>query len=202
MKKSLLGFTLLELLITLLIGGILVALAVPSFQNLVRNSRMTASHNSFMGELNFARSEAVKRGSEVAICASSNGTACNTAQWELGRLVYVDTTVDGERVAPEAILKTFPALDADVTLRAAAFSFTREVAYAPAATTNFDNALVFGSDGRLSHTGTLITCNNQGAAAARAVNMSVIGQPQKAMDTDSPADGIVNNVNGGNVTCP
>ena len=86
------GFTLIELMVTLAVAAILLAVAVPSYQNFVATSRLASQANDFITALNFARSEAVKRGANVTVCASSNGTSCVGA-WAAGWIVSSAGTV-------------------------------------------------------------------------------------------------------------
>ncbi|WP_018144616.1 GspH/FimT family pseudopilin [Thioalkalivibrio sp. AKL6] len=67
-----LGFTLIELMITLAVLVILATIAVPGFQNLVENNRTTTQTNELVTALNSARSEAIKQGVEVSVTASGN----------------------------------------------------------------------------------------------------------------------------------
>lgn len=71
------GFTVVELMITLLIVAILSVSAVPSFTLMIKNNRLTTQANEFILALNLSRSEAVKRGTSVTISANggnwSNG---------------------------------------------------------------------------------------------------------------------------------
>ncbi|MEO8464311.1 MAG: GspH/FimT family pseudopilin [Gammaproteobacteria bacterium] len=69
------GFTLWELLITLLVAGILIGIGVPNVMEFQRNSAMTAAANQLLTGLIMARTEAVKRQSPVGICLSANPTA-------------------------------------------------------------------------------------------------------------------------------
>ena len=55
------GFTLMELIITILVAAILTAIAVPAFDSFVKNDRDSAQVNSLAYSMNYARSEAVKR---------------------------------------------------------------------------------------------------------------------------------------------
>lgn len=71
------GFTLVELIITLAVAAILLSLAVPSFSTMIMNNRATADTNELLADINYARSEAVKRGSPVGICRTNNPTAGN-----------------------------------------------------------------------------------------------------------------------------
>ncbi len=52
------GFTLLELMVTIAIGALTLSLGVPSFVNVVQNSRLTAGTNEFVAALHQARSSA------------------------------------------------------------------------------------------------------------------------------------------------
>lgn len=80
------GFTLIELLVTMAVAAILLTVAVPNFQMFVMNSRMASQANEVVGALSLARSEAVKRGAQVSVCASSNGSTC-TGSWTQGWVV-------------------------------------------------------------------------------------------------------------------
>ncbi|MGB5729503.1 MAG: GspH/FimT family pseudopilin, partial [Thiogranum sp.] len=64
------GFTLVELLSTLAVAGILLTVGVPSMQDLIRNNRLTAATNLFVSSLNIARSEAIKQGRNATVCVS------------------------------------------------------------------------------------------------------------------------------------
>jgi len=84
------GFTLVELLITMAIVVIVLTVGVPSFQQMIRNNKIIAQTNDFLGAYNFARSEAIKRGQRVVMCPSNNGTNCVNVNWDQGWIVFVD----------------------------------------------------------------------------------------------------------------
>lgn len=85
------GFTLLELLITVAILAIVLAIGVPSFKYIINSSRISSEVNAFVGSLQYARGEAIKRGQSVAVCASSDGATCSgSSNWVNGWLVFVD----------------------------------------------------------------------------------------------------------------
>jgi type IV fimbrial biogenesis protein FimT len=69
------GFTIVELLVTLIVAAIVMTMAAPSFRNFVANSRLTTVTNDFVTAISFARSEAVKRSSNVRVVAISPSSA-------------------------------------------------------------------------------------------------------------------------------
>lgn len=74
------GFTLIELVITIAIVAILLAVALPNFHDFVIHSTVNSTANDLVGALNTARAEAVKRGRPVAVIA--NGGNWNTG-WQV-----------------------------------------------------------------------------------------------------------------------
>jgi type IV fimbrial biogenesis protein FimT len=91
------GFTLIELMITVTMVAILIGIAAPSFTSWVTTVRVTGQANDLFSDLLLARSEAVKRDVQVAICASTTGTDCDGADWSTGWVVIVDADGDGKK---------------------------------------------------------------------------------------------------------
>src|SRR5690554_1851863 len=63
------GFTIIELMVTLVVAAVILMIAVPSFQGLIERSRLTTEANTFGSALQLARSEAVKRGENISLTA-------------------------------------------------------------------------------------------------------------------------------------
>ncbi|MBO9740652.1 GspH/FimT family pseudopilin [Xanthomonas axonopodis pv. begoniae] len=86
------AFTLIELMVTVAVLAIVMAVAVPAFGTLIRSSRLTASANEMVAALQLARSEAVRQNSAVAVCRSDNGSTCATGgAWTQSITVVVRT---------------------------------------------------------------------------------------------------------------
>jgi len=114
------GFTLVELMITLAIAGILLAVGIPSFNSMISSSRLTTYANEFVTALNLARSEAVKRGMSVTVRKVDNNSFTNKgagANWEDGWDVFTDTDSDGKFEAGDVLIRTFAPLQSFYTLR-------------------------------------------------------------------------------------
>jgi type IV fimbrial biogenesis protein FimT len=114
------GFTLIELMVTISILAILLAIAIPSFQGLIASSRLTSAHNDLLSALAQARSNAIKVGNRVTVCMSANGTSCaSTGGWEQGWISFVDTTRSGSSASVdtgETIATTYAALPPGVVI--------------------------------------------------------------------------------------
>ncbi len=84
--KHVLGFTLVEILVTIAVASVLLAVAVPSFNELVVSNRLTTQSNDMVAAINFARSEAIKRNRSISLCRTGSATATDcaaaTATWE------------------------------------------------------------------------------------------------------------------------
>ncbi len=76
LEKRCTGFTLFELIVVVTIVGILTAVGTPTFKYVTASNRVASEVNSLLGDMQFARSQAVKAGQPVTICTSTNGTAC------------------------------------------------------------------------------------------------------------------------------
>ena len=79
------GFTLVELMITLAVAVILVTVAIPSFRDTLARNELITTTNAWVGAINAARAEAVKRNQSVALCGKDNapssgiGSNCKAA---------------------------------------------------------------------------------------------------------------------------
>ena len=111
------GFTLMELIITVAIAAIVLSIGVPSFQGMMRNNRVIANTNDFLGSLNLARSEAIKRGAglRVVLCPGTPA-GCSGTAWGSGWIVFVDANNNGVWDTGEQVLRVHEPLAGGDTL--------------------------------------------------------------------------------------
>ncbi len=92
------GVTLIEIMVALAIVAILMLVAVPGFQSMIQNNRALTLSSDFVSALNYARSEAIRRGQFVSVCPATDTDydTCGAAtQWVNGWLVFVDPDANG-----------------------------------------------------------------------------------------------------------
>jgi len=164
------GFTMVEMMIVLAIIAILTSLVGPSFDDLIRSSRMTTQYNELLASLSLARSEAVKRDSTVTICKSNNHTtpACG-GDWHNGWIIFADDDNDGVfDVGSDELVYVHAALSGDNTL-----DYARD-------------RITFSGSGITSggFNGTFTLCDDRGDSDSVGLIVSLTGRARHAIDTD------------------
>lgn len=168
------GFTLIELIITLTIVGVLAALATPGMTTFIKNQRITNQANDLVADLSFAKSEAIKRGGGVGICAAvAGGGACaGTADYTNGRLIFADVDNSGTFTAGDQILRERPRLEGTPNALMALggninpIVFAARGVVAAGAPTNF------------------VVCDDRGLAVGRHIQFGTTGQPRMLKNGD------------------
>ena len=186
-----LGLTLIELMAVLAIMTALLTMGVPLFQATIKNNRLQAETLSLRAILTNARSEALARRMPVTVCESDDGESCATdaATWSTGYIAFADQ--DNDRVVDSGE-EVFLVRSVD----APGISLTFEGG-------SSDSHLRFSPRGdSLNFSGTFTLCDNRGDKQARALLLSNSGSVSVATDRDSPADDIVDDLGGDNVSCP
>ena len=115
------GFTLYELMITLMVVAIILSFGIPNLRDFTLNGRMTSAANDLHAAFLMARSEAAHAKTNVTICASADpmGAANCGGTWDQGYVVFIDDNANQARDAGEAILRSHPPADNGVLLRVA-----------------------------------------------------------------------------------
>ena len=157
----------LELMITVSIASILLAVAVPGYQTLMRESRLTTQANELVTSLHYARSEAIKRGVRVSICKNSGSSSCaNGGKWQDGWLIFSDIDTVGSVDNEDEVLRVFPSLNGS-TLGSGS-NFGNWISYLP-------NGRSRGNGGLPN--GTFSLCNQ---ASGRNIIVNNSGRPRVA----------------------
>ncbi len=178
-EKYLRGFTLIEVLVVLAVIVITMRLAAPSFQQFTRENRHVTQSNDFLASLRYARNQAVTKRMYVTVCGSTDGSTCDSSQWEQGWIVYLDNDSDRQVDAGEEILKVYKSLSGSNSLRAILFTSANSVQFRPT--------------GWVDSTGSFVLCDGRGASSARGISINISGQARVNPGID---------VNGNALNCP
>jgi len=163
-KKS--GYTLLEVMITMALLAIVMAIGVPSMTTFIQNDRLTTQINTLVGHLAYARSEAVTRSQQVGVCVSSNTTSCTGGNnWEEGWIIYVDTSGNGAFDAGEPVLRAKQPLEGGNTMKPQTIG--TEVVYD------------YRGFARAGSVGSFSLCDSRGAGYGKAIAISNTGRVRK-----------------------
>ncbi|WP_415228748.1 GspH/FimT family pseudopilin [Psychromonas sp.] len=149
MKKT--GFTLIELLVTVSIFLTLLFIGIPSFKDMIDNSRIVSSSNEVLGAFNYARMEAVKRGNTVHL-GQRNGT------WASGLVVWVDADAD-DTMDPGEELRLWEPLSRENTLVSA----------------NTITSFVFQATGAVDNADQLTICDNRSGEKGQTISILISG---------------------------
>ncbi len=118
------GFTLYELMITLVIAGIVLSFGMSNLSDFTKNGRMTATANDLHAAFFLARSESSRGKTNITICASATPMAADAdcdGTWDQGYIVFVDSILPSvsRDLVNEPILRRHGALETGVTLAVA-----------------------------------------------------------------------------------
>jgi type IV fimbrial biogenesis protein FimT len=156
------GFTLLEIIVTLAIIALVMAFAIPGMGTFIKNERLTTQINALVGHLAYARSEAVLRTQQVAVCVSNDTTSCTGGNsWEDGWIVYVDVDGNGSFSGGEIILRAQPTLEGNNTLTPAIIG----------------TQVIYDYRGYLgSPVGSLLLCDDRSGPYGKTLSISTTGR--------------------------
>lgn len=159
------GFTLIEMMVTLVVLAILVGIAVPSLNNLMQRNKVVSSSNALLADLAYARTEAVTEGNLVSLCPSSNGTSCTSTAYDQGWMVYS---------FPASAASTDKAYSTSVTPPATLLRYTQSRAGVSIQATD-TNIITFGQQGQLKRSpGTAMIFETCALVGGSAQNIAAV----------------------------
>ncbi len=133
------GLTILELLVTLAIAGLMLSLALPSFEGLIARQRSVAAANAIIGTVALARTVAITQRAPAVFCPNAGGRCGARGDWADGGLVFVDRNRNAQLDADEAVLGALPALRSGETLEWRSFRNRSYLSFLPTGITPWQN---------------------------------------------------------------
>ncbi|MBT2745419.1 MULTISPECIES: GspH/FimT family pseudopilin [unclassified Lysobacter] len=164
-ERGMRGFTLIELMVTIGLVAIVLALGLPNFQQAIRSNRVATSANEMLAALNLARSEAMRSPLGGRVCTSTDGLSCG-GSWKDGWMVWTDRNDNKTPQSDEVLRYVAAPPQIDVSASAAAGNA---------------NAFAFDLRGRLKDGGlrrfTLRPSEcSSGAQQIREITLTAVGQ--------------------------
>ena len=160
------GFTLHELLITLVLIATLATLASPSFVTALARSRQVTEINALSHAIHLARKESIVHRKVVTLCPSPDGRNCRaTTDWSVGWIVFRNT----DRDMP-------PRVDPGETI-ILSHNVTREIRV-----TSNRRSYTLRATAKRATNGTLVVCDARRRISARALVVSFTGRPRVAAE--------------------
>lgn len=157
----------------LALAAIVLTMAVPSFTTTIKNNKVVTHTNDLIADMNFARSEAVKRGTRVILCRSAAPNAAtpvcggNANDWSDGWLVFASGDTDDDYdAADDILLRIGDPSDNTVDIKSNSTA-NQDVVYNADGTTNEGgNTAVFA------------VCDSRGSEHGRQIQINAAGRPR------------------------
>jgi len=160
------GYSIYELLLTLVLVSILATIGLPAFSTTLAKSRQTAEINALFHAIHLARKESIVRRRVVSICPTQDGQVCTmSTDWSAGWMTFVNIDRDWPAIRDpdEPVLRRF------------------EVNPTSQILANRRSFSLRSTDLRATN-GTLIFCDRAGRAKPRALVVSYTGRPRVAYE--------------------
>ena len=182
------GATLIELLVSLAVAGILLSWAGAEATHLVTEHRASAAVNQILGAVRFARHAAVTYRSPVTVCPAGRAGCGRRDHWHDGVLVFLDRNADGRLDEGEGILRRLPRLDARERIYWRSFRNRSYPSLRPSGLTDWQN-------------GSFLFCPG-GGDPRQARQLIVNAQARVRHARDADGDGIREDASGRPLACP
>lgn len=179
------GFTLLELIITLIILGLMLAMGLPAMSKMIQSSGVRQGANTLVRDFNIARSQASDLNQNITMCRRKTGSndcrgAGTGAGWNtVGWVIFVDANpIDAiPDTAGEYIRITDPITTVDIDHNGATGN-------------QFDGQIRFAPDGTIRDSNNDLAtvnfdiCPNSSDVTGRTVDMNSRGNIRTSIAVD------------------
>ena len=180
------AFTLIELLITLLILSILLAIGLPSFSSLVETRKSDMTLAKIKQAIEVAKVRAVVNGRIVTLCKSQDGIKCG-GSWEQGIITFTDANADRTINQDDKLIRYFTFPEAEGRIHWRAFQNRQYLQITSQGFTKFQN-------------GNFTYCPfNKKSYLARQLVINRTARARYTMDSDG--DGVHEDSNGKPIRC-
>lgn len=180
------GFTLAELLVTLAVAAILMAVALPSFSALLAAQRLRAAANDLFAAVDLARSQAMARGSRITLAPLD----ADGGDWARGWVVFADTNGNVRPDTGEEIIVRHEALADGIAVRYAFSATAGGATLGPYIAYNGAGRSCGAASSAAAHFGSLSLTSG---VLARHIKINMLGRaricdPQRESDCTGVAD--------------
>ena len=153
LKNDTAGFTILELMMAIAVAGVLAAVALPSYTNMVKNNCMTTSASSLVTSLQLAKSEAVKRRTTITVAPTKNSGDADYSSNEWGEGWTVSDSSETIRIVELTCGIGSTTVDGD------------------------DTSVTYDSSGFTNTTSTFTICDDRTGETGREISVNSLGRP-------------------------
>lgn len=138
MQKQL-GFSVIELMLTLVIAAIILGVGMPAFAHMIKQTSSVAAGNRLTGLINYIRGEAVQKGKIITLCGTEDFRKCmRSRDWGNRLMVFNDHDFDRELDKDEQLLRLFE-FEEDSEIRWRSFRNKSYLRFYPAGITYYQN---------------------------------------------------------------
>ena len=185
MKTSTKAFTLIELMLSLSIVSILLGGAIPSFSNIIENTKVDSNLQTLTQTLQLSRISAITENSMVTLCPSSSGMNCDS-NWSSGYISFIDHNGDRQLNEKDTILTQVNNIDKKLVIYWKVFGNKKSLQWLSTGITNHQN-------------GSFILCYNNKKQNARGLFITKAGRVRFSKDSNN--DEIHENAVGKAIKC-
>lgn len=179
------GFTLIELMTTIAVLGIVLGMGLPNLSEMLIRQRVNNYTQLILSSVHSARQAAIMRSRFITICASKDGKSCSS-DWSSGHAIFQDN--NGNRLLDndDIMLSYIAGLDPEDRVKWRSFKPQSTLQFLPTGITNHQN-------------GTFTICGLKKEKYAKAVILTKMGRPRISKDKNK--DGIDEGADGKSLKC-